>query len=1322
MGETFDAATVNIVDDTIQFARNHDLNPGDAVIYDDGGGVSVGGLVSGDTYYVRLVDDRTIRLASSAAAEFVPTDLNGSTIQITDHGFQNGDVVIYSAPAPTEFARIAVDEGNRISMANHGFSDGEEVVYTIDGSGNPIGPLVDGGTYFVKWIDDATIQLAATAGGEALILDTSGTEPTTIHRLMQPGDKPLGNLGDGNTYYVINRTNDAFQLAATPGGPAITPDPTGITGTHYISLEGIDLTSAGSGIQTLHFDLTGGATGDSHELLGIGGLLSSPSGSGHDGVSTALATASSGGLIDVEGATTTPTVAPSLSLLVGAEARITSKGDVRLESTSVANAKSRADNTSGGAVGVGSAVANAAIEHSNKVTLAQTVEIHAAGTLEILAQSSNTSEITADSNGAGGYDHATAKGTAQVDYTTEVSVGGGANLTADTIRINSQTETSSTGWTDPDASGFAAGAKAETRLFTGSPDHCSTTTTTIGGSGTQLKAKTVDVAAINAGHKLDARAIAAANAVGAGCKGVTEVKTYDTTEVLVQNGASVTGNDALRLHAEYQSIDVNAYDKAILRAIGKVESTATNSLITEAKVTAEDGAELASHNLQVNALTDVDRCARQATEAYVSWKSIFTWKLKTRSGAKAGDFLPKRTIDLNADVVVLGGAAPELVIDSSGAIERACNITVNSGQSSGVVVGDVSVDDIMPGSACGMVIVQADTRDDVGTFDGQTAQDSAVSGTNSTYHIQDALENVKITNRSLKNLTINDIGVLIDGGGDWSVTLDADSVTHEFCLVHTSTLVEIQNLSSSELTLVGLIDNPRGTTHIVNSAGDILNGKDAAATVGVVRTNFFDAETPQGTIGSDTDPVNVEMVRIAGRPTQAFAKAGEDVFLSLTGRLREPGVAAPQFHADTIRASRNVDLLLREGLADTGPTGAGAGVTVTVVHEGHSAEYFSYFRPDLPTSVFYIDPGIGAAPTATPIASTYDLEGVVAGGNIVITAAKCEAADTSVGVRGNTDILDAGRIDVFVNGEINLTESNGDMRVGTINSTASDVTLTASDSGSSVCDRAIGKSTVPHILGNSITLNAPHGGVGTAANPLDIDSSRQAAGRVNVIAHDSIFAVETEGDLNIGSIASLYSDVMLATLNGSMLDGDADDKADIQGADIDLMIEGGGIGADTNDVEIYGAGAGQQQNTLQIDPAAPGLGRLFLDAEGSIYVTEVNGSLRALKVTSQVGAIRLTVNDSASDHEDLSLIRGGSTQLGTRIAKGLISAPQAVTVMAGDDVKVPVGTLITAPVCSYLWRHPGNGPRSGSRYYHCHRRRHAGSQRGDRGWFGRRSS
>lgn len=60
------------------------------------------------------------------------------------------------------------------------------------------------------------------------------------------------------------------------------------------------------------------------------------------------------------------------------------------------------------------------------------------------------------------------------------------------------------------------------------------------------------------------------------------------------------------------------------------------------------------------------------------------------------------------------------------------------------------------------------------------------------------------------------------------------------------------------------------------------------------------------------------------------------------------------------------------------------------------------------------------------------------------------------------------------------------------------------------------------------------------------------------------------------------------------------DLADVQGRDVDLIVNGGGVGTAGNDVEIDGAGSYKQNNALQITTGRPGDGRLYVNAEQSV--------------------------------------------------------------------------------------------------------------------------
>jgi len=73
---TFNGATsVDDVAESITY-NGHLFETGDAVIYNNGGGTSIGGLTSGNTYYVIRVDSNTIRLALNAGDATSNTAIN----------------------------------------------------------------------------------------------------------------------------------------------------------------------------------------------------------------------------------------------------------------------------------------------------------------------------------------------------------------------------------------------------------------------------------------------------------------------------------------------------------------------------------------------------------------------------------------------------------------------------------------------------------------------------------------------------------------------------------------------------------------------------------------------------------------------------------------------------------------------------------------------------------------------------------------------------------------------------------------------------------------------------------------------------------------------------------------------------------------------------------------------------------------------------------------------------------------------------------------------------------------------------------------------
>ena len=726
--------------------------------------------------------------------------------------------------------------------------------------------------------------------------------------------------------------------------------------------------------------------------------------------------------------------------------------------------------------------------------------------------------------------------------------------------------------------------------------------------------------------------------------------------------------------AGHENVSMISFSGASAHGLyGNADSSADTIYGSSSQIHTQSGAVVEAGDLLVE--------ATQEGISTFGFASAGSGKFGDDSSSSLNMAVPKREIEFNSDIVLLCRPDPELLIDQDSRIIEAVNVTVNGGLGQGdVITGPIiSVDDITNEAGIGHA------RFVTNAVSGLYAPEGVVSGSGGTARARTTYDAITIANLSNKDLVINNIEPA-KATVSPSVEIDSQKVTLAFNIAHdvAPTDIEIRNEGWSDIGLNGVIDNPLGTTHIINTDGSILNGADllpGTGNAGIVRSNIITAEA-SGSIGTGSSRMNIELVNsfdpLAGEnmPASLTADAGSNVFLDLTGRVRKPGVSDPIFEIDSIQAGGDIGLLLEAGLEDTGASGTAAGIIVTV--NGSSGEYFNHFRPDSdPPQPYPLDPRIYAdLSAATPFpGSTYNFKELVAGGNIAVAASHSDPADLIIHMTGITDLLGDGHIDALTNGSIELTERTGDMWIGTIMSTADDVKLTAAGSILDV-DAMNGDSS--YVKGNSITLSAGTGSIGTIANFLEIDSSYQAEGLVDAIAHDGAFIHEMQGDLNIGAVVSQYSDVLLVTLSGSMLDADDDGLADIQGANIDLVVSGGGIGTLSNDVEIYGAGVGQEQNTLQIDSAVPGVGRLFVDADGSVYLGEVSAALNVLEVTSEQGEVRLTVNDSAREHEDLNLIRSGQTQLGQTISYGIIAAPGAVAVWAGDDVNLPENTLIVS--------------------------------------------
>src|SRR6185503_10620049 len=233
-----------------------------------------------------------------------------------------------------------------------------------------------------------------------------------------------------------------------------------------------------------------------------------------------------------------------------------------------------------------------------------------------------------------------------------------------------------------------------------------------------------------------------------------------------------------------------------------------------------------------------------------------------------------------------------------------------------------------------------------------------------------------------------------------------------------------------------------------------------------------------------------------------------DAYLDIKGVQRVSVASDYSVTIDGVSTGGNANLLLQPAQRET-PSGSTTGVSIEYTGHTDGETHFTHFTTPDPAATATVTTGTNP----TNIVSTYDLRafntatglrtlpGVVAGGNISVASALPNAAAPQlINVLGN--VLITGYVDILTNGMITINEHTGNLRVGSISSTANDVLLYASativdelnDAAADVSGRNItlvGGSGL--VLNGTITnplpsdIDAPVGGIGTSTNFLEIN-------------------------------------------------------------------------------------------------------------------------------------------------------------------------------------------------------------------------------------------
>jgi len=185
------------------------------------------------------------------------TDLNPTTgtftlknINFMSSGISNGAAFTYLAPPTEQFTVNNVDsDTTKLDLQTTFLQTGEGIVYSTNAPGGvqPLGGLTPGNTYYVYVAPSSQVQFydnytdAVNHNTPSIDLKpNSGAESATA-TLTPVG---ITGLSSGVNYYVtgVNTSKNTFQLAASPGGPALThfTVPPHALGPYSINLEGTE--------------------------------------------------------------------------------------------------------------------------------------------------------------------------------------------------------------------------------------------------------------------------------------------------------------------------------------------------------------------------------------------------------------------------------------------------------------------------------------------------------------------------------------------------------------------------------------------------------------------------------------------------------------------------------------------------------------------------------------------------------------------------------------------------------------------------------------------------------------------------------------------------------------------------------------------------------------------------------------------------------------------------------------------------------------------------------------------------------------------------
>lgn len=572
---------------------------------------------------------------------------------------------------------------------------------------------------------------------------------------------------------------------------------------------------------------------------------------------------------------------------VNNNATIDANGEVNIVSQVNNITDAKADGSSLGAVEFNATETDSTIVNRNQAYTGRNAAIRAGGDLAMSAHSDNhiarSEAIGAESGFLG---NAVTHARSTIDDQTTATVGSGSNLTAiENVLIEALSSNEAHSVADTttlNAVSFnstIAETVAKAAAFVEIGDN-----STVVGDEARIHAKVM---------KLDVDADSGSETTGldSTSNARSSIDVDSDTDIVVRAGSTITGCKLLEILARQENVDTDSDAQAMIAAglTGVLEAEAQANVDLDSDIIVESGSTLVTDELVIeadapgpevysrtavaDAETVVNLVAETITETkqgvtsvtvigpVIGWVVCTTTDLVTEelhsdeSAIVSGAFTSDSSVTLDGDVLPCPQEQPTLIVAADGRIVESTGIEV-------VADGNQLILRPIINEQANRVIISA-----VG---------GPVRG-RGTIALRKAFSNVTIVNHSASDLVVADIRSLFvnDRLPDIQITTGHDETEFTIVSALDSSQVTIENNSTGNVILQGLLTNPIGTMQITSQLGDIV-----AVDGHLLQANQVSLSAVKGEIGNTGTAVNIELVQNV-EDARLEVLAGTDVFVEM---------------------------------------------------------------------------------------------------------------------------------------------------------------------------------------------------------------------------------------------------------------------------------------------------------------------------------------------------------------------------------------------------------------------------------------------------------